>query len=199
MNSLWLLVTTILVVTAHAQFENGFVKILEDQRYQDGATFGNFRNQEDGIRYKEETNALGVRTGFWEYPDENGRLVKVEFEAGPGIGFRIVSSNVVDPTPQAAKTVQPQVPVQRAEPRPVVKAQSIPQFQQIIQPVVQTRQQVLPVPQTIPIPLVRQQNNVIVARQPELITHGPINIFDYPADLQFFRDAGGHRFKFTAV
>ena len=162
--------------TAYAQFEAGFVKILEDQRYQDGANFGNFRNQEDGIKYKEETDEFGVRRGYWEYPDETGQIQRVEFEAGPGIGFRIVNSNIVAPTP-----VKP-LPVQRQEQQqPVVPAVKP---QNIVGPVIQPQPaQVRQVPVIQPEP-----------QQPE-----PQNLFDYPADLQFFRDSNGHRFTFSAV
>lgn len=69
-----------LVAAAWAQFEAGFVKILQDKRYQEGSTFGNFRDQEDGIKYFEETDAHGVRRGYWEYPSEGGQVLRTEFE-----------------------------------------------------------------------------------------------------------------------
>lgn len=69
-----------MVAAAWAQFEAGFVKILQDKRYQEGSTFGNFRDQEDGIKYFEETDANGVRRGYWEYPSEGGQLLRTEFE-----------------------------------------------------------------------------------------------------------------------
>lgn len=68
------------MAAAYAQFEGGFVKILQDKRYHAGNTFGNFRHQEDGIKYHEETDANGIRRGFWEYPDEGGRVLRTEFE-----------------------------------------------------------------------------------------------------------------------
>lgn len=84
-----------------AQYEAGFVKILQDKRYQDGGAFGNYREQEDGIKYFEETDGQGIRTGYWEYPSPDGRLLRTEFEAGPGIGFRITNSNHHATTPVA--------------------------------------------------------------------------------------------------
>merc|ERR1712055_1207274 len=89
------------------QFEKGHVKILNDQRYQDGARFGNYRDQEDGTKYQEEVDANGIRTGFWEYVD-NGQRFRTTFRAGAGIGFKIVSSDLVGPTiPQPAAPVAP--------------------------------------------------------------------------------------------
>jgi len=97
------------------QFEKGHVKILSDQRYQDGARFGNYREQEDGTIYQEETDANGIRTGFWEYVD-NGQRFRTTFRAGPGIGFQILSSDLVGPTvlPQPVQPVVPRRPVTQA-------------------------------------------------------------------------------------
>jgi len=90
------------------QFEKGHVKILSDQRYQDGSRFGNYRDQEDGTKYQEEVDANGIRHGFWEYV-ENGQRFRTTFRAGAGIGFQIVSSDLVDPTvPQPATPNHPQ-------------------------------------------------------------------------------------------
>ncbi|XP_027233455.2 uncharacterized protein [Penaeus vannamei] len=181
------LVLLCLVAAAWAQFEAGFVKILQDKRYQEGSTFGNFRDQEDGIKYFEETDANGVRRGYWEYPSEGGQLLRTEFEAGPGIGFRITKSNHHDPTPVA----KPQ-----------------PQFQPAAQPAPQPPPQPIrqALPQPPPLPVQRQP----VHHQPlhhqavhvptfTSTTPGPQNLFDYPANLEFSRQGLGHRFKFTAV
>jgi len=114
------------------QFEKGHVKILSDQRYQDGARFGNYRDQEDGIKYQEEVDANGVRTGFWEYV-ENGQRYRTTFRAGAGIGFQILSSDHVGPT----------VPVAPQHPQPVV-----PQHPQPVAPV--TRRPVTHAPVILP-------------------------------------------------
>jgi len=100
------------------QFEKGHVKILNDQRYQDGARFGNYREQEDGTIYQEETDANGIRNGFWEYVD-NGQRFRTTFRAGPGIGFQILSSDHVGPTVLPQPVVQQPVAVPR---RPVTQA-----------------------------------------------------------------------------
>ncbi|XP_047501385.1 cell division protein ZipA-like [Penaeus chinensis] len=176
------LVLLCLVAAAWAQFEAGFVKILQDKRYQEGSTFGNFRDQEDGIKYFEETDAHGVRRGYWEYPSDGGQILRTEFEAGPGIGFRITNSNHHAPTPVA----QPQ-----------------PQFQPAPQPAPQ------PLPAPPPRPVLRQpvhhnpvhHNPVHVPTFNPITTTtpGPQNLFDYPANLEFSRQGLGHRFKFTAA
>ena len=148
------------------------MKILRDQRYQEGAVFGNHREQEDGIKYHEETDSNNIRRGYWEYPSEDGRVLRTEFEAGPGIGFRITKSNHLAPTPVAA-------------PKPVV----IPAPAPVQTPKLHAPVQVhAPIP-AAPIPVVRA-----TTPQP-----GPINIFDYPANLDFSRHSQGHRFKFAAV
>lgn len=156
---------------AAAQFENGFVKILKDQRYQEGALFGNRREQEDGIKYHEETDANNIRRGYWEYPSEDGTILRTEFEAGPGIGFRITSSNHLAPTPFNGP-VQPVLPAEPKTVKVVPKAPVIP-----------------------PIPVVRATTTTT--------TPGPLqnfqNLFDYPANLEFSRHQGGHRFKISAA
>jgi len=152
------------------QFEKGHVKILSDQRYQDGARFGNYRDQEDGIKYQEETDANGVRTGFWEYV-ENGQKYRTTFRAGAGIGFQILSSDHVGPT------VLPQ-PVVPHHPQPVV-----PHHPQPVAPV--TRSPITHAPVILPTTTTPHPNFA--------------NLFDYPGNLDFNQTPQGHRFKFTAT
>lgn len=181
-----IILAAVCVGASVAQFENGFVKILEDKRYQEGAAFGNFRRQEDGITYQEETDSMGVRRGFWEYPDETGKINRVEFESGPNIGFRIVNSNFIAAnlqdtarTPVAPRTAPAPVrPV--AAPIPVQRA-----------PVQQT------IPQAPVKPVLRAP--VQVPSLTPTTTPGPLHLFDYPANLEFSRHAGGHSFKFSAA
>merc|ERR1712002_192101 len=185
MRSLVLLLA--LVGVSVAQFENGHVKILQDRRYQQGASFGNFRNQEDGIKYQEETDPNGIRRGYWEYPDETGRIVRTEFEAGPGIGFKIVSSNNVHqsihdnhaaPSPAAAvrQSAAPARVTVPAQPQPAVVRPHVP-------------------PTTRPILTNRLVQPVVTTTTPA----GPINLFDYPANLDFSRHGTGHSFSVRAV
>ncbi|CAL4064472.1 unnamed protein product, partial [Meganyctiphanes norvegica] len=151
------------------QFEKGHVKILSDQRYQDGARFGNYRDQEDGTKYQEETDANGIRTGFWEYV-ENGQTFRTTFRAGAGIGFQIVSSDLVDPT-IVHHPVVPQAAV-RSHPQPVAPV---------------TRRPVTQAPVFVPIP-------TTTTPFPNFA-----NLFDYPGNLDFNQTPQGHRFKFTAT
>jgi len=162
-----------------AQFENGHVKILQDRRYQQGSSFGNFRNQEDGIKYQEETDPNGIRRGYWEYPDETGKIIRTEFEAGPGIGFRITNSNNVHQSirdnhaiPTLAATRQ-SAPV----PRPVAPVQ----------------------PRARPVPNLVLNNRLVNTPVTTTTPAGPINLFDYPANLDFSRHSSGHSFSFKAV
>ncbi|XP_068234686.1 uncharacterized protein [Palaemon carinicauda] len=177
------LILLCVVGATFAQFEGGFVKILQDKRYQDGGSFGNFREQEDGIKYFEETDVNNIRRGYYEYPSSDGTVLRTEFEAGPGIGFRITNSNHQAPTPVA-------------KPQPQFQPQPQPQFQPQPQPQPQFQ---APAPTAAPIraplPVVR---NPIPTFQ-TTTTEGPINIFDYPGNLEFSRSSSGHRFVFTAV
>lgn len=164
---------------AVAQYEAGHVKILQDQRYQEGAAFGNYREQEDGIKYQEETDLNGIRRGFWEYPDETGKILRFEFEAGPGIGFRITNSNNLAPSlvDNSISSAVPVAPVRHNV------------------PVVRT-----PVHHRAPLPVVRAPLPVVRAALPTTTTpRGAINLFDYTANLEFSRHAQGHSFKFSAV
>jgi len=179
-----------------AQFEKGHVKILQDRRYQDGASFGNLRDQEDGIKYQEETGADGVRRGFWEYPDQAGNINRVEFEAGKGIGFRIVSSNIVEATPVAA--LQPAAPFHQPRANPVrvsrpVQASPV----RTAQPKPAPRPTPQPTSRPAPRPTTRRPAPLIRTAPSTTTPRGPI--FDYPANLDFTRTAQGHSFKFTAV
>ncbi|XP_047738074.1 uncharacterized protein LOC108677969 isoform X2 [Hyalella azteca] len=179
-----------IVGVAAAQYEAGHVKILQDKRYQEGAAFGNYRNQEDGIKYQEETDQQGIRRGYWEYPDETGKILRVEFEAGAGIGFRITNSNYLANSLIDNSVIQPRpaAPVQqvpRALPQPVHHTQ---QIHQAPQPIHQAPQ---PIHQA-PLPVFRQ------ALPTTTTPRGPINLFDYPASLDFSRHSLGHSFKFTA-
>ncbi|XP_042872258.1 cell division protein ZipA-like [Penaeus japonicus] len=175
------LVLLCLVAAAWAQFEAGFVKILQDKRYQEGSSFGNYRDQEDGIKYFEETDANGVRRGYWEYPSDGGQVLRTEFEAGPGIGFRITKSNHHAPTPVAK-------PQQQFQPAPQ------PQFQPAPQPIPQPPPRPVHQPVHVPRPAQHHTFNPITTTTP-----GPQNLFDYPANLEFSRLGLGHRFKFTAA
>ncbi|XP_076033065.1 uncharacterized protein LOC143020520 [Oratosquilla oratoria] len=55
-----------LVGVAMVQCVDGFRKTLKDKRYQDGAVFGNHRNQEDRQKYFEETLPDDTRRGYWK-------------------------------------------------------------------------------------------------------------------------------------
>jgi len=158
------------------QFEKGHVKILNDQRYQDGARFGNYRDQEDGTKYQEEVDANGIRTGFWEYV-EDGQRFRTTFRAGAGIGFQIVSSDLVGPT----------IPVVPQHPQPVAPQHPQPVAPQHHQPVAASN--------------IRSHVPVALPVAPTTTTPHPHsqNLFDYPGNLDFNQTPQGHRFKFTAI
>lgn len=57
--------------------------IISEQRYQTGnGQFGAAYTQEDGIAFKEETDANGDRHGQYSYVDPSGVTRKVTYTAG---------------------------------------------------------------------------------------------------------------------
>lgn len=57
--------------------------ILTEQRYQSGdGKFGAAYTQEDGINFKEETDANGDRRGSYSYIDPTGQKRTVSYTAG---------------------------------------------------------------------------------------------------------------------
>ncbi|XP_050715672.1 uncharacterized protein LOC126998229 [Eriocheir sinensis] len=178
-----LLLLCVLAGVAMAQYEAGFVKILQDKRYHSGNTFGNFRDQEDGTKYFEETDDTGLRRGYWEYIDENGQMIRNEFEAGPGIGFRITKSNQHAATAAAPRRSRPTY-----TPAPQPPPTAAPQYNPVpAHPQYHAAPVHVPAPAPAPVP------HFASSLQPD-----PENLFDYPGNLEFSRSHLGHRFKFTA-
>jgi len=103
MYSLVLLISLTAVIHGQHQF-NGDVslaKILSDRRKQSvTGDFGVSFQQEDGTDFNEVADVDGYRVGQYSYIDSNGEKKTVKYEAGPGIGFRIISA---DNIPQAVQ------------------------------------------------------------------------------------------------
>lgn len=57
--------------------------IISEQRYLNGdGKFGSAYTQEDGINFKEETDADGTRRGAYSYIDPSGQKRTVSYTAG---------------------------------------------------------------------------------------------------------------------
>lgn len=92
-----LLVATVAVlacgVLAQQQYQDPkTAAILTDARYLQGdGTFGAAYTQEDGVQFKEETDAEGNRRGAYSYVDPSGVRRTVSYTAGKN-GFQVGSS-----------------------------------------------------------------------------------------------------------
>ncbi|CAO1418871.1 unnamed protein product [Diamesa serratosioi] len=118
-----------LVVLSVAQNFNRDPKtaaIISEQRYQTGnGQFGAAYTQEDGIAFKEETDANGDRHGQYSYVDPSGVTRKVTYTAGKN-GFQATGDHL-PVAPEAPATPQPQY-------QPQSQYQQQPQQQQQQQP-----------------------------------------------------------------
>lgn len=77
---------SVLAALGSAQYYNKDPKtaaILSEQRYLQGdGKFGAAYTQEDGINFKEETDADGTRRGSYSYIDPSGEKKTVSYTAG---------------------------------------------------------------------------------------------------------------------
>ncbi|XP_046673690.1 circumsporozoite protein [Homalodisca vitripennis] len=105
--------------------------IIADQRYlKIGGEFGSAYQQEDGVQFKEESDADGTRRGQYSYVDPNGQVRTVSYVAGKN-GFQPVGDHL--PTvPQPVVNPQPQYnppPQQQYNPAPQQQYNPAPQQQ----------------------------------------------------------------------
>merc|ERR1719339_181690 len=73
-----------------------FTKILKYDNLQDGNQFGHNLVQEDGIASGVRIGDDGLQYGFYTYPQEDGSRVKVNWRAGAGIGYEVISTEGLD-------------------------------------------------------------------------------------------------------
>merc|ERR1719315_633485 len=76
--------------------KNLFTKILSYQALQEGENFGHNLVQEDGIASQQRVGEDGIQYGFYTYLEEDGNRVRVNWRAGAGIGYEIVSTEGID-------------------------------------------------------------------------------------------------------
>ncbi|KAK6616985.1 hypothetical protein RUM44_005342 [Polyplax serrata] len=82
--------------------------IISDTRYLAGdGTFGAAYTQEDGVQFKEESDAAGNRKGSYSYVDPNGQRRTVTYTAGKN-GFQAFGDHLPVPPPAPQAPLQPQ-------------------------------------------------------------------------------------------
>lgn len=120
--------------------------ILNEQRYLSGdGTFGAQYNQEDGVQFKEESDAAGNRVGTYSYVDPSGQRRTVSYTAGKN-GFQATGDGIPQPPP----TSLPVAPQPQYTPQPQYNP---PDYQQYQRP-----QQYNPPPQQYNPPQPQQYN-----------------------------------------
>lgn len=98
--------------------------ILNEQRYLSGdGTFGAQYSQEDGVQFKEESDAAGNRIGTYSYVDPSGQRRTVTYTAGKN-GFQATGDGIPQPVP----TSLPVAPQPNYTPLPQYNAPDYEQY-----------------------------------------------------------------------
>ncbi|EDW84498.1 uncharacterized protein Dwil_GK14160 [Drosophila willistoni] len=93
--------------------------IISEQRYLSGdGKFGAAYEQEDGINFKEETDADGTRHGSYSYVDPSGQRRSISYTAGKN-GFQASGDHL----PQAPPAPPQPVPTSGYQPQPQYQPQ----------------------------------------------------------------------------
>ncbi|XP_065157271.1 DNA translocase FtsK-like [Atheta coriaria] len=103
-------------------------QILAEQRYLSGdGKFGAQYSQEDGVEFKEESDADGTRHGSYSYVDPSGQRRTVTYTAGKN-GFQATGDHL----PQAPAAPVPTPPAPQYQPLPQYNSPTYqqPQYQQ---------------------------------------------------------------------
>jgi hypothetical protein len=115
---------SVLIATVTCQYNQNSktAAIISEQRYLSGdGKFGAAYTQEDGINFKEETDADGTRHGSYSYVDPNGQRKTISYTAGK-FGF------------QASGDHLPVAPPAPPQPVPTPGYQPIPRYQAPVGP-----------------------------------------------------------------
>lgn len=115
--SLALLFAIVAAVSGQRGVDSRNAAILAEARYLQGdGSFGSAYVQEDGVEFKEETDANGDRKGQYSYVDPNGKKITVQYTAGKN-GFQVSGDHLPRaPVPQQAPA--PRAPVPQYNPAP---------------------------------------------------------------------------------
>jgi len=136
------IVLSVVAVVINCQVfdDPSLAKILSDRRKQTiSGDFGVSFQQEDGTDFNEVADTDGYRVGQYSYIDSFGEKKTVKYEAGPEIGFRIISADNL-PRPAQLPAQHQRIHAQRAQQRAheaqqvanvIRQRQSQPQPQQV--------------------------------------------------------------------
>merc|ERR1712055_659088 len=72
--------------------ENLFTKIISLKTKQEGAEFGHSLAQEDGTGSGVRIGEDGLQYGFYTYIGDDGNRVRVNWRAGEGVGYEVLST-----------------------------------------------------------------------------------------------------------
>lgn len=156
-----MVLAALVAVSASQQYNKGQdAAILSEARYLSGdGKFGAAYVQEDGVEFKEESDADGTRRGSYSYVDPSGQRRTVHYTAGKD-GFRATGDHLpVAPPAPAPVAPQPQYQPQPQYNPPQQQYNSAPQQYNAPQQQYQPQpswQQYNSIPTTTPYP---QQRN----------------------------------------
>ncbi|XP_055377749.1 pupal cuticle protein Edg-78E isoform X2 [Condylostylus longicornis] len=100
-------ILSVLIATVTCQYNpnSRTAAIISEQRYLSGdGKFGAAYTQEDGINFKEETDADGTRHGSYSYVDPSGQRRTVSYTAGR-FGFQASGDHLPVPPPAPPQPV----------------------------------------------------------------------------------------------
>lgn len=119
----YLILSSLLALVASQGYhqDSKTAAIISEQRYLSGdGKFGSAYSQEDGINFKEETDADGTRHGSYSYVDPTGQRRTISYTAGKN-GFQASGDHLPvappappQPVPQAGYVPQPQYQPQQS-------------------------------------------------------------------------------------
>merc|ERR1712106_298426 len=161
---------------------NLFTKILSYDALQEGENFGHNLVQEDGIASGQRIGDDGLQYGFYTYLQEDGTRVRVDWRAGAGIGYEIISTEGIDMASlgNLKATLDPTPDPFYVETGPVT-----PNPNRAVNPVI--------IRQDGPDPV-----NTFVAPPVVDFDFAP-NQFDYPSELNVQRSQLGYKSTFKAT
>jgi hypothetical protein len=134
--------------------------ILNEQRYLSGdGKFGAQYSQEDGVQFKEESDADGTRRGSYSYVDPTGQRHTVSYTAGKH-GFQATGDGI----PQPAPTTLPVAPQPQYQPLPQYNP---PEYRDQYQSQYRPQPQYQPQPQPRPQPQYQPQQQYQPQYQPQ--------------------------------
>jgi len=148
--------------------------------------------QEDGVIFKESTNAEGERRGSYEYVGDDGKTYRVDYVAGVG-GFRIInSSGHVDNTPDLP--VGPAREPEVTQPRPATRRQQTTTNTFTSDPATSSYNINYDLSQEAPAPV---RNTYVVATTTSTTTQRPVRKNYHTGKVALERSDRGYTYSYT--